>query len=742
MLFMIKNFTPRLYQETILATAAEKNTLVVLPTGMGKTNIFLLLAAQRLQQYPQSKILFLGPTKPLIEQYKSVFLEHFEIDDEKVAIFTGMVRPEKRKELWKECQIIFSTPQGLENDILSNRIDLADVSLLGVDEAHRATGNYAYVFVAQQYEKKARYPRILALTASPGSDMETISEVCENLSIDGIEVRTDSDPDVKPYIQDVELVWEKVELSEELKSMQGYLEHFLQGRLEKLKSWGILKYGNVKYANKSLLLGLQAEVRGKIASGERDPILWQGISVLAEIMKMGHALELLETQGVEPLGMYLGRMAQDGRTSKVKAVQSIVRDIDFKSALVKCEDLMEKGYKHPKLVRLGEIVAKEFEDPGAKIIVFNNYRDNAVVVERELNALKGIRAKLFVGQTKKAGTGMSQKEQKEVLDQFRLGEYNVLVATSIGEEGLDIPKVDSVIFYEPVASAIRQIQRRGRTGRMEKGKVTVLLTKGTRDEGYRYAAQNKEKRMHRTLEELKGKLGTMLRKPKTLHDYAEKPTPEGTDLLVYADHREKGSAVIKALVEEDAKLQLEQLPVGDYVLSRRVGVEYKTVQDFIDSIIDGRLLLQLKDLKVSFERPVVIIEGVEDIYSVRNIHENAVRGMLATIAVSYGIPVLRTKNAKDTAGVLLAIAKREQDLEGKDFSLHAAKREMSLQQWQEFIVGSLPGVGGTLAKPLLKKFKTVKKLVNATEEKLQKVDKIGPTKARRIKEVLEREYDG
>ena len=150
---MIKNFKPRLYQESILNTTVNKNTLVVLPTGLGKTNVFLMLAALRLKMYPSSKILFVGPTKPLIDQYLEVFKRFFDIPEEKMAVFTGMVKPEKRKELWKTSKIIFSTPQGLENDIISKRINLEEVSLLGVDEAHRAVGNYAYVFVAKQYQK-------------------------------------------------------------------------------------------------------------------------------------------------------------------------------------------------------------------------------------------------------------------------------------------------------------------------------------------------------------------------------------------------------------------------------------------------------------------------------------------------------------------------------------------------------------------------------------------------------------
>src|SRR3990167_5705110 len=238
---MIKNFEPRLYQQTIWATAVEKNTLVVLPTGMGKTNIFLMLTAHRMMQYPNSKILFIGHTKPLIEQYMNVFKEHFEISENDMAIFTGMVSPEKRSELWKKAKIIFSTPQGLENDIITNRIKLEEVCLLGVDEAHRAVGDYAYVFVAKEYKKRAHYPRILALTASPGSDMEKIQEVCNNLFIEDIEIRTHEDSDVKPYIQEIKIEWVKVELTPPFYDVQKYLSSFIRDKLEKLKKWGIFK---------------------------------------------------------------------------------------------------------------------------------------------------------------------------------------------------------------------------------------------------------------------------------------------------------------------------------------------------------------------------------------------------------------------------------------------------------------------------------------------------------------------
>ncbi|HLC60432.1 MAG TPA: DEAD/DEAH box helicase [Candidatus Nanoarchaeia archaeon] len=736
---MIKNFEPRLYQETILNTAAEKNTLVVLPTGMGKTNIFLMLSAQRLKQFPNSKILFIGPTKPLIDQYMAVFKEHFEIDENKMSVFTGMISPEKRGELWKKSKIIFSTPQGLENDIISNRINLAEVCLLGVDEAHRAVGDYAYVFVAKQFMKLSNFPRIIALTASPGSDMEKIQEVCKNLFIEDIEVRTDEDPDVKPYVQEIHTEWVNVELPRVFIDIQKFLLLFLRERFERLKKSGVLKKADVKFVSKSDLLQLQGEIRSRISQGDKDFAMWSAISTLAEVMKIYHALELLETQGINALHKYFEKLVSESSTSQTKAIRSIMADSNFKSALIKARILHEEGVEHPKLIELQNIVdAEAGKNPNIKIMIFNQYRDNALDVMQKLNKLSNVKANIFVGQQKKIDTGMSQKEQKQMLDDFRNGLFNVLVATSIGEEGLDIPKVDLVIFYEPIPSAIRSIQRRGRTGRQEKGRVIILLAKGTRDESYRWVAHHKEKKMYMNLISLRKKLNL------TLHERKENSAAKHTEdkIKIFADYREKGSGVIKEMVEENIQVNLERLEYADYILSSRCGVEIKTVSDFVDSIIDGRLLEQIKNMKNNFERPVIVIEGSEDIYSVRNVHHNSILGMMATIAVSYGIPIIQTKNFKETASLLQIIARREQAETSKDFNVHADRKPTSLKEQQEYFISSLPGINLTLSKPLLKHFKTIKNIVNASAEELQKVEKIGPAKAKQIKEVVESEYNG
>ena len=733
---MLNNFTPRLYQETIFSTCTQKNCLVVLPTGMGKTAVAMMLAAQRLSNFPRSKVLVLAPTKPLVEQHLKTFREFLDFDEKKMVLFTGEINPKSREEMWEDARIIFSTPQGLENDIISRKIDLKEVSLLVFDEAHRAVGDYAYVFIAKQYDKLADFPKILALTASPGTDVEKITDVCNNLFIEEVEIRADSDPDVAEYVQDMNIKWVKVDLPPVFLKIQHFLKNCLKSKIFEIKKYGLGK--SIIYDSKRELLALQGKLHAKMSSGERDFSVMKCISLLAEAMKVQHGLELLESQGISALNSYLQKIFDEAKTTKVKATQNLVADANFKSAYVLAQKLFEAGVEHPKLAGVKDVLGAEVQDnPKSKVILFTQYRDSASMIFEEVKNIPGVFPVIFVGQAKKNGSGLSQKKQIEILDQFRDGLHNVLIATSVAEEGLDIPKVDLVMFYEPLPSAIRTIQRRGRTGRQDKGKVIVFLAKNTRDEGYRWASFNKEKRMHHILSDLKSKL--QLRKE--AQPKLEKFCDDVQKIKIFADYREKASGTIKELCELNVDLKLEMLDSADYILSSRVGVEIKKVQDFVDSIVDGRLLGQLKVLKEKFERPVVIIEGTEDLFSVRNVHPNAIRGMLATIAVSYGIPVIQTKDFKDTAHTLLAMARREQENGSKDFSLHSGRKPLTLKEQQEYIVSALPSVGPIAAKELLKHFKSVKNIVNADEKELKQADKVGDKIAKGIKDVVEKEYE-
>ena len=496
-----------------------------------------------------------------------------------------------------------------------------------------------------------------------------------------------------------------------------------------MKGWGLIG-SSQNLVGKGQLLELQAKLHGKIARGFKEVRLWDGISLTAQCVKINHAIELLESQGVSSLYKYIRGIFESAEKTKIKAVQRLVRDINFKSAYIKCKNLYEESIEHPKLDELKKIVSKEMVSDKIKVMVFTQYRDTAKLIEKILNDIN-IKSKIFVGQQKKEGSGMSQKEQIKLVEDFKNNKFNVLISTNIGEEGLDIPEVDLVLFYEPIPSGIRYIQRKGRTGRQSKGKIVILMAKNTRDEVYHWTAFNKEKKMYKLLKNINDKIS--LEKQPILNSFSD-----NNKLKIAVDHRERNIA--NELKELDFDIEIKDLKAGDFVLSDKVGVELKTKEDFVNSIVDGRLLKQLKLLRENFEIPLLIVQGEEDIYSMRNVHPNAIRGMLAAITISYSIPILYSQNVKDTASILKIIAKREQDPNLKSFYLRNERKPLTLKEQQEYIIESLPGVGPNLSKSLLKNFKSVKNVFSADIENLKEVEKIGKKKAEGIRKVIDEEY--
>lgn len=486
----------RLYQETMLAGAVRENTLVVLPTGLGKTALALLVCVERLSKNPNGKVLFLAPTKPLVEQQYEYFKNALALADDAFAILTGKNPPAERDGAWEKAQLFFCTPQVVENDVLKGSVRLSDFSLLIFDEAHRSMGDYAYTFIGKQYAKNEA-GRILALTASPGGDEQTIKAVCNSLSIKNIEIRTEKDADVKPYAQDVEVVWETVLLPEDFKKIKETLEKTTQKYCVELRNAGHLKSASIQKIKMRDLLIAQGRLRGRIKEG--DVTAFSAISKVASAIKASHALELLETQGTSALHNYFNRLA----LQKSKAVASLQSDDNFINAVHRTRWLCEKGIEHPKIERLHKLLKEQLaRDPRAISIVFSQYRDSVSKIIEHLEKNR-IRCGRLVGQNSITNKGMSQKEQGETIGRFKNREFSVLVASSVGEEGLDIPSVSTVYFFEPVPSGLRSIQRRGRTARHGAGKVVVLIAKDTRDEAYYWSAHHKERRMKNTLAQMK-----------------------------------------------------------------------------------------------------------------------------------------------------------------------------------------------------------------------------------------------
>jgi len=503
----LKNIEPRKYQQDVYNTCKEKNCLVVLPTGLGKTLIALMLAINRLIKYPEERILFLAPTRPLAEQHFNYFKKHLPELFASLELFTGKTPAKKRMKIWQSAEIVFSTPQCIANDLKNSLYTLEDVSLLIEDECHRCIKNYSYTFVARKYLEQAKHPRILGLTASPGHEQEKIKKICENLNIEAVEIRTRESEDVKAYLQKLKFEIIKLNFPHELKEIKELFKKIFDRKVEELKNRKLL-FGRPTKKN---LLDLQQRIMKIIASGNKHFNVLAGASACAQTIKLQHALELLETQTLSSLLSYIQNLFEQAKKEKSKAVKQLVKQKQFNLAYTKLLYLLAKKQEHPKLLELKKIIEKELkENKKVKIIVFAQYRDTVTKICKVLNSIPGINARVFVGQAKrgkgKEETGLSQKEQQELIREFSLGKVNCLVCTSIGEEGLDIPEVSTVIFYEPIPSAIRQIQRRGRTARLQKGKLIILITKGTRDEAYYWAAFHKEKKMYKAINHIKENL--------------------------------------------------------------------------------------------------------------------------------------------------------------------------------------------------------------------------------------------
>lgn len=742
----------RLYQQVLAADVLKKgNTMIVAPTALGKTIVATLVAADRLEKVKNSKILVLAPSKPLAIQHESTFKEFLTVP---CSSITGAVKTDERVKRWEESQIICATPQTVESDLLKGRYSLKDVSLVVFDECHHGVGSYSYVYLASRYVKESKFNLILGLTASPGSDKEKIKEVCDNLYIQSIVVKTEEDNDVRPYFNPVAIDWVRVKMSSELEKIKTHVDKALKIRLKGLKNMGVIRTVSV---NKLDILKARGRVQSAIArSVNPKKECFQAISILSAVINIQHSQELIETQGVVTFNKYVARL----RKKKTKAAKSLIQDSNFGKAIYLAREAEKHGLEHPKLKKVTDIIKKELGQNGqtklqsdryvkdadqksSKIMVFTQYRDSLEMIHQKLEK-EGIKSAKFFGQASRDGEkGLTQKEQKEIIKAFKIGEYDVLLSTSVAEEGIDIPAVDLVILYEPVPSEVRMIQRRGRTGRKRSGRVKVLITNGTRDEGYYWASVNKERRMKHqlidpdVLEELNSNAIERMENEKRVK--VLDPTPKKEELpVVFADTREGNSKVIRHLSEMEIDVKVQAMAVGDYQVSDEVVIERKTAKDFVDSIVDKRLFKQARSLMEEFKRPLIILEG-DDLYN-GMINPNAIRGSIASIALDFGISIIPTRNAQDTAAMIKRIAIREQSGEKTPIQIRTDKKPVNLWEQQLFIIESLPNIGPVNAKNLLEHFGTVANIINASESQLQEVEGIGKKTAANIRKVVDSKY--
>jgi Fanconi anemia group M protein len=701
--------------------------MVVLPTGMGKTIVALLVIAEVLEG-GKGKVLLMAPTKPLVEQHAAFIRRMTTVED--VVVFTGEKPPEERELEWRENRVIVSTPQVVRNDVQRGRYDLDEMALVVYDEAHRAVGNYAYVHVAAAQEPLRTLS--LGMTASPGTKGDDILEICDTLHIGSVEIRSPDDVDVKPYMHEINVHRVFVSVPAHMAPVIDDLRKLMKHSTSKLTALGLVRRSD--QVTMKELLAAQKRISSQLSSQAKPPPqLYHAATAAAQAMKVGHALELAETQGARVLESYLDRLEGEAdKKGASRADKGLVNDPVYQRMAKRVRSIEEE---HPKAEALQSIIQAQFVDkPDSRVIVFCHYRDNAELVSQRLSSMDGVHPVRFVGQaTKGQDKGLTQKEQVGLIEDFKEGVYNVLVATSVAEEGLDIPSTELVVFYEPIPSEIRTIQRRGRTGRARAGEVRILVTRGTRDEAYTYSAKSKEDKMHRELDRLRKRLkghiqvgepaitpgfidgeaigvdlglGTDTAQP-SLFEFGEVgPTKREVTVAVVppseagdddegdgADDEGKGEAV-EASVEppepvtspDPADLEgagvihvaareadgwlsghLRELGVAtrkgpdgvaDYRLSQWVGVRRLRADEFRRMLEDNTVMQLARDLKEAFPKPVIVVEGGPLAPEGRD-DARRVWGAITSIQSDWEVAVINTRDATQTADVLVALLLRE-----------------------------------------------------------------------------------
>jgi Fanconi anemia group M protein len=558
----------REYQVRIAESSLGRNTLVVLPTALGKTVIAGYVAAYYLYNYPWKKVLMMAPTRPLVHQHYQRILELLKVKPSEAKILTGQLEPEYRLYWWSDpnIKIYFATPEVVRND-LELGLSLRDFSLLIFDEAHRARKEYAYTRVAESYMSQSPCPVILALTASPGGQEKKVREILQKLYIEHIEYRSEIDPDVKPYVHGVETEYKVVDPPRSYGEYVKMLREMLNEQLSKLMMAGLIRKDPEYVFRRDLLeIGdmLRYEIGVNMLDEERGR-MWGLLVHQSMALIIYHAIDLLLSQGQYAFRNFLEKVSGEKRK---QSHRRLARDPRWRELLDRMR--YEKLEEHPKIPALVDVVREQLRKaPGSRIIVFTQYRDSAQHIAEALKE-KGLKAEIFVGQGRRGrkkgldrSPTLTQKQQLEILEKFRNGELSILVSTSIGEEGLDIPQVELVVFYEPVPSEVRFVQRRGRTGRVKVGRCVILVADKTLDMAYLTGATARLKKMRAVMD----KLDKTLREVK--HRVWPEPRPIQTEYMEEADREFEEIEVRK--VEQATRIEREEAkPVGMEPVERAI----------------------------------------------------------------------------------------------------------------------------------------------------------------------------
>ena len=563
----------REYQNIIVEKALYKNSLIVVPTSLGKTVITLLICIDILYNWKKSKILILAPTRPLVRQHLNLFKRFTKIENICFGL-TGKVSPDIRKTIWKSrsIRVFFATPELVKNDLDNDILEKDEFYLIVFDEAHRAVKNYSYTQIAKKfYDNKdsKKIPMQIALSASPGSSKEKIQEICSNLYIEQTIIKSEDDKDVLPYIYNIDIEHKRFDIDTKHKEISSIIQSLIDDKIKWLIDNNFIKKKKVENVYRKDLLNLGNYLKTEITqtNNNKNFFLFAALKYQSMSMILLYCRDLIESQGSFSLKKFFDKFQNDipNRTYLELLFDPNIQKI---IEILKNEKIL---FSHPKISNLISIVknflyiSKEnviIESPippvyvkdeenksnlnQKKILIFSQYRDTLEVITNLLDE-HGIPCRGFYGQSnKKDQKGLDQDKQISILEDFKKGIFPVLVATSVAEEGLDIPNVDLVIFYEPVPSEIRFIQRKGRTGRFSDGKVVVLVANDSIDSKYLEIAQKKIAKMKHNLKDI-----NLILHQQNKRSFSIPDTMKATDIDIFNQNiiKSKGNNIDKEIFE-------------------------------------------------------------------------------------------------------------------------------------------------------------------------------------------------
>ncbi|XP_027857039.1 Fanconi anemia group M protein isoform X2 [Xiphophorus couchianus] len=504
------NYPIRDYQLKMSEASLFQNTLVCLPTGLGKTFIASVVMYNFYRWYPAGKIVFMAPTKPLVAQQIEACYKVMGIPQDHMAELTGSTAAKQRQEVWKSKRVFFLTPQVMVNDLSRETCPAKEIKCVVIDEAHKALGNHAYCQVIRQLSSQTLQFRVLALSATPGGDTKSVQSVISNLLISHIELRSEESPDIQAHSHQRSVEKVVVPLGEKLSGHQARYLQVLERFMSRLVQNRVMGHKDLRALSKYQLILARDQFRKNPPphiKGSHQGVL-EGDFALC--ISLYHGYELLIQMGLRSLFFYLQGI-MDGSREMSRAKNELQRTPTFMDLYQEMETMFLTPpdgpfiYSHPKLEKLEEVVLQHFnvwvqssaetnDGVSTRVMIFSSFRESVQEIASMLNRHAPlIRVMTFMGQASagKGVKGFTQKEQLEVVHRFRQGGFNTLVSTCVGEEGLDIGEVDLIVCFDSQKNPIRLVQRMGRTGRKRQGRIVVILTEGREERTYNQSQSNK-----------------------------------------------------------------------------------------------------------------------------------------------------------------------------------------------------------------------------------------------------------